>query len=90
MERDLALLVPDGLPAARIADAILAAGGEYLDEVTLFDRYVGEGVGEGLRSLAWRMRFQSEERTLTDEDVERATARVIHQLRREFGVEPRT
>ncbi|MGD2069158.1 MAG: phenylalanine--tRNA ligase subunit beta, partial [Gemmatimonadota bacterium] len=89
VDRDLALLVPRTVPAARVRDAILAAAGDHLEEVVLFDRYVGEGVAAGLRSLAWRMRFQSRERTLTDEDVDRATKRVVDHLRSELGVEPR-
>lgn len=89
VERDLALLVPESVPAARVEEEIRSSGGEHLAGVTLFDRYVGGGVPEGTRSLAFRLRFQSFERTLTDEDVDRATADVVTHLRSEVDVEPR-
>lgn len=89
VERDLALLVPDETPAATVKRAIEQAGGDLLADVVLFDRYEGEGVGRGLRSLAYRLRFQSLERTLTDEDVDRATEDVLEHLREELGVHAR-
>lgn len=89
VERDLALLVPETLPAARVQEAVEASGGALLASVALFDRYRGPGVPEGMRSLAYRMRFQSRERTLTDEDVDSATARIVEHLREELGVETR-
>ncbi len=89
VERDLALLVPDDVEAARVEEAIRAAGGALLREVALFDLYTGEGVAPGRRSLAYALRFQSPERTLTDEDADRATGSIVDHLRETLGVEPR-
>ncbi len=89
MDRDLALLAPEGLPAAAMADVIRSAGGRLLVEVGVFDQYQGEGLPEGVRSVAYRLRFQSPERTLTDREVERATDRILRKLKEELGVEAR-
>ena len=66
---DLALVVADEVPADRVADALSSAGGDLLESVTLFDVYRGANVPEGSRSLAFRLRFCSLERTLTDGEV---------------------
>ncbi|HWC78970.1 MAG TPA: phenylalanine--tRNA ligase subunit beta [Pseudonocardiaceae bacterium] len=68
---DVAVVVDAAVPAASVADALRAGGGELLEQVALFDVYTGEQVGEGKRSLAYSMRFRAPDRTLT---VEEATA----------------
>ena len=90
VERDLALLVPQLVESARVHATIWAAGPELLRTVTLFDRYEGEGVPDGMRSLAYRLRFASRERTLTDQEVDRALAEIESHLREELGVEARS
>jgi len=87
--RDLALVLPDSLEAGRVARAIRAAGGSYLERVEIFDLYRGEGVPEGARSVAFRLHFSSPERTLTDEEVDAATGTIVRSLEEELGVEPR-
>ncbi len=79
--RDLALLVPEGLTAGRIREIILDAGGELLKECLLFDVYQGAQVPAGYeRSLAYRLLFQSLERTLTEEEVAEALSRILSAL----------
>ena len=51
--------------------------------------YEGEGVPEGSRSLAYRFRFRSSERTLTDEEVERSFRSVLDRFAEEPGVQVR-
>lgn len=89
VDRDLALLLSISLPGGQVEEVIREAGGPYLVEVQVFDLYQGKGVPEGYRSVAFRLRFQSRERTLTDEDVERAVGSVTDRLREELGVERR-
>jgi phenylalanyl-tRNA synthetase beta chain len=89
VERDLALVVPDRLSAGEVEAAIRARGGALLDGVALFDLYRGKGVREGHRSLAYRLRFVSPERTLTDDEVDGAVARVVGHLQEAMGVERR-
>ncbi len=84
-DRDLALLVPSDVAAARIEAVAREAGGALLVDVTIFDRYDGEGVPEGMASLGWRFRYQAADRTLTDEEVDAATARIAAALEEECG-----
>ena len=69
---DVALVVPVDVPAAEVADALLDGGGELLEDVRLFDVYVGEQVGDGHRSLAYTLRFRAPDRTLTSEEANAA------------------
>ncbi|HWP32747.1 MAG TPA: phenylalanine--tRNA ligase subunit beta, partial [Solirubrobacterales bacterium] len=67
--QDLALIVPDEVPAARVRAAVLNGGGELLRSAEVFDLYEGEQVAEGHKSLALRLEFRAPDRTLTDEEV---------------------
>jgi phenylalanyl-tRNA synthetase beta chain len=66
---DLAFILDDAVPAARLTAALRDAGGPTLAEVRLFDVYRGAGVPDGHRSLAYRLRLQAPDRTLTDADT---------------------
>ena len=66
---DLAFEVAEGVSATDLGDTIAEAAGELLGFVRLFDTYRGEGVREGARSLAYRVRLQATDRTLTDAEV---------------------
>lgn len=87
-ERDLALLVPHGVSAARLEETIRGGAGELLEAVFPFDLYEGKGLPEGTRSLAWRLRFRAPERTLTDREVDASVERVLKALE-EKGVRRR-
>jgi phenylalanyl-tRNA synthetase beta chain len=66
---DLAFVVDDGVPAGAVDATLRQAGADLLVDLELFDVYRGAGVPEGARSLAFRLRFQAQDRTLTDEEV---------------------
>ena len=66
---DVALVVPDEVPASAVAEELSSAGGALLESVDLFDVFRGPAVGEGRRSLAFRLRFCADDRTLTDAEV---------------------
>jgi phenylalanyl-tRNA synthetase beta chain len=74
---DLAFEVPDTVAAADVAQALRDAGGPLLAGVAMFDVYRGPGVAEGHRSLAYSLRFQATDRTLTDVEVGEARAAAI-------------
>ncbi|HEV7770621.1 MAG TPA: phenylalanine--tRNA ligase subunit beta [Solirubrobacterales bacterium] len=69
INQDLAVVVPVDVAAASLREAVLADGGELLRSAEVFDLYEGEQVGEGLKSLALRLEFRADDRTLSDEDV---------------------
>ena len=87
---DIALLVPDELPASRVEEAIRRTAGELLERVTLFDEYRGEGVPAGQRSLAWRLTFRHPERTLRDKEIAGRRQKLLRTLEGELGVRQRT
>jgi phenylalanyl-tRNA synthetase beta chain len=58
---------------------------KYLGSVSLFDLYEGKGVPEDSRSLAWALSFQSNDRTLTDEEVDSNMTVIVKELEEEFG-----
>lgn len=88
-QRDLAIVVDASVPAALVLDAILVAGGELLRNAVLFDVYTGKGIPEGKKNLAYALTFQSSERTLTDQEVERTHATIVKALAAQFGAELR-
>ncbi len=88
-ERDLALLVPEGTEAALVLEQIRAKGGADLESAEIFDLYTGEGIEDGLRSIAFGLRFRSPKRTLRDKDVDKHVAKILKHLEEELGVRPR-
>ncbi|MXW98133.1 MAG: phenylalanine--tRNA ligase subunit beta [Acidimicrobiaceae bacterium] len=82
---DLAFVVPDDVAAAQVERALRASAGSLLTRVELFDSYRGSGVPEGSRSLAYRLRFQAPDRTLTDTEVAEVRQRCIDETSRRTG-----
>lgn len=82
---DVALVVDDDLPAQAVEDAIRAAGGEWLREVTLFDLYVGEPIPPGRKSLAYALTFQADDRSLTEDEVRVLYRRIQEHTAAELG-----
>jgi phenylalanyl-tRNA synthetase beta chain len=74
---DLAFAVPDSVSAEKVEKAIRQNAGGSLVDVALFDVYRGPGVVEGSRSLAYRLRLQAGDRTLTDADVAQVREKVV-------------
>jgi phenylalanyl-tRNA synthetase beta chain len=67
--QDIAVVVPEDVPAGDVEVAIAEGGGDLLARLELFDVYRGEQVGAGNKSLAIRLEFQAPDRTLTDDEV---------------------
>lgn len=78
--QDIAVAIPEEVPAAAIGEAIAAGAGELLRSARVFDVYRGEQVGAGNRSLALRLEFRSSQRTLTDADVAQARGSIERAL----------
>lgn len=64
---DVALVLDEGVPAARVGAALRSGAGETLETLTLFDVYRGDQVGEGRKSLAYRLTFRADRTLKTDE-----------------------
>jgi phenylalanyl-tRNA synthetase beta chain len=79
--QDIAVVVPEEVPAADVLTAVREGGGELLRSAEIFDLYRGEQLGEGRKSLAMRLQFRAPDRTLTDDEV----ARLREQIRARVG-----
>ena len=78
--QDIAVIVPEDVPASRLADAVREGAGELLASLRVFDLYHGEQVGEGNKSLALRLEFRAPDRTLTDDEVAERRAAIESEL----------
>jgi phenylalanyl-tRNA synthetase beta chain len=89
LKQDLAFAVPDEVLSTDLVKAARAAVPE-LRSMVPFDVYRGEQVGEGRKSIAFRVEFRSPERTLTDEEAAALREKIVAALRERFGAELRS
>jgi phenylalanyl-tRNA synthetase beta chain len=85
VRRDLALVVDQSVPFARIRDRAQGVLGDLLRECFLFDEFVGPSLPAGTRSLAMGLILQDSSRTLTDTDVDSAMQAVVAALGEHTG-----
>ncbi|MFV0314098.1 MAG: phenylalanine--tRNA ligase subunit beta [Anaerotignum sp.] len=80
MTRDIAMLVKEDITVKEISDIIKKNGGEYLENVTLFDVYKGAQIQAGYKSVAYSISFRSAERTLADNDIADSMQTILDEL----------
>ncbi len=85
--RDLAVVVVSETPADAVMSKMRKLGGELLQQVEIFDVYKGKPIPDDRKSLAFALRYQSLERTLTDEEVNLLNSRILEGIQQEFGAE---
>ena len=86
LRQDIAVVVADEHLAGEVVAAARTAGGELLRDVRVFDVYRDDGaLGAGRRSLALRLTFQADDRTLTDDEVAPVRAQIVKELAERFG-----
>jgi phenylalanyl-tRNA synthetase beta chain len=81
VRRDLAMVVPEKVSFSALRERVLLTGSGFLRNVRLFDVYRGAGIEKGRKSIALGLIFQEISRTLTDDEVDRAVAAVVADLR---------
>ncbi|MGD9818271.1 MAG: phenylalanine--tRNA ligase subunit beta [Desulfomonilaceae bacterium] len=89
VERDLSVVVETNCSGDDIKHLISRLGHGIINSVILFDLYRGESIPEGYQSMAFRIRYQSEDRTLTDAEVQEVHSQVIESLAERFGASVR-
>jgi len=77
VERDLAVVVAEGVKAGAVASTLWAAGGPLVRGVTLFDVYRGAPLGTSEKSLAWRLAIRADDRALDDGEVDELQGRLV-------------
>jgi len=89
MIRDISVLVEPGTKVGEALNLIDAAGGPLVRDVDLFDLYEGDKIADGKKSFAFHIIFQSDDRTLTDKEVNKLQDKIIKALEEEGGWEVR-
>jgi phenylalanyl-tRNA synthetase beta chain len=89
ISRDIAMIVAEDLTHERIWDVIWNPTERLLERVDFFDLFAGTEIGEGKKSLAYRLTYRDRSRTLTSEEVNAAHAKIRERLRSDLGAELR-
>jgi phenylalanyl-tRNA synthetase beta chain len=89
VRQDLAFVVAEDVAAGELVDAARDAAGPELREMHVFDVYRGGQIPDGKKSIAFRVEFQSPERTLSDEDARELRDRIVTALAQRFDAELR-
>jgi phenylalanyl-tRNA synthetase beta chain len=82
---DIALIVDEDQPAAQVEALIRQTGGAVLAAVELFDVYKGDQIGAGKKSLAYRLTYQAEDRTLTDGEAAKVREKIVRRAKEVLG-----
>ena len=89
VRRDLAFSVDEMTSVQDMLDALRRSGSSIVDDISVFDLYRGEKIEKGRKGLAFRVLLQDTQKTLTDAEVDAATAALLKVLEQEFGAKLR-
>ncbi|WP_295313653.1 phenylalanine--tRNA ligase subunit beta [Roseobacter sp.] len=85
VERDFAFVVEAQTEALTLINAALGADKALIEDVRVFDEFVGGSLGEDRKSLAITVRMQPKDQTLTEKDIEAVSAKVIEKVTKATG-----
>jgi phenylalanyl-tRNA synthetase beta chain len=85
VEQDFAIVVDEEVPAADVERALMAGAGPFAKRSILFDIFQGPQLGEGKKSLAYRVTFEAPDRALTDAELVKTRSRIEKVLKHEVG-----
>ncbi len=85
VERDFAFLVDEKITAAEILGAVKQVGKDLIESINIFDVYAGKGIEPGKKSVAFSIRLQPKDRTLTDQEIESVSRSVIDTVTKSTG-----
>ncbi len=89
VDRDLALVMPKSLGAGQVQQEIQKTGGTNLQAVSVFDVYEGDKLPEGQKSVAYRLRYQNLESTLTDAQVQESVDAILASVKKRWEIQVR-
>ncbi len=87
---DIAVIVDETVPAARVEGLIRQTGGKTVTDVRLFDVYRDEKIGAGKKSLAYSLTYQSPDKTLTDAEAAAIRNKIVKRLEQEVKAKLRS
>ncbi len=88
-QRDLSFVVNEDTASSTITAAIASKAGSDLKAANLFDVYVGKGIAKGKKSLTYSLSWQSKNRTLTDDEVDKIMGKIVSFLSKKFNAKLR-
>lgn len=83
--RDLAFIIDKNVPVDEMMNTIKLSAGEILKTVDLFDIYTGEQIASDKKSCAFTLQFQSNEKTLTDDEVTQITEKIVKEMNQKYN-----
>lgn len=89
VKKDIALVVDKKIESLELAKTIKKACGNNLKEIEVFDVYEGKGIEDDKKSLAYSLAFNSNDKTLTDEEINPLLDKIVEMTKKEFGAELR-
>ncbi len=87
--RDFSFVCEEALEVGTIQEAMKKAGGKLVESVSLFDIYRGPQVGENKKSVSMRVTLRAADRTLTVEEMDKISAKILSALDKELGIQLR-
>ena len=84
--RDFSFVCEEELTVGAISEVIAKAAGKLLEDVKLFDIFRGEKLGAGKKSVSFRVTLRASDRTLTVEEADKASAKIIKALDEKLGI----
>ena len=84
--RDFSFVCEEDLEVGKIEDVMASAGGKLVSDIALFDIYRGPQVGENKKSVSIRVTLRASDRTLTVEEADKASAKILSALEKQLGI----
>ncbi|SFL70065.1 phenylalanine--tRNA ligase subunit beta [Shimia aestuarii] len=85
VERDFAFVVDADVEALNLVNAAAGADKALIEDVRVFDEFVGGNLGEGKKSIAMTVRLQPTEKTLKEADIEAVAAKIVEKVSKATG-----
>ena len=89
VKKDLAVIVDKDVLAQDLQKVIKSSGGHLLQDSKVFDIYMGKGIAEGKKSIAFTIELGSNDKTLTDDEIVSTMNKIVEGLEKKFGAELR-
>lgn len=89
VKRDLGFILAKNTEAEAVRSAIIKAGGKYLKDVEIFDVFEGEKIGLDNKNIAFALTYISNQKTLTDDEVDSSVRAIIENITKQFNAKLR-
>ncbi len=86
MTRDFSFVCDESLEVGTIEDAMLKSGVKMLEDIKLFDIYRGHQLGDGKKSVSFKITLRAADRTLTDDEADSAVKKILSYLEKTLGI----